>query len=161
MPPLALISSAAIWAPPGVAAPAVDWISAITPILMGSLDCAEAGDPAHAATPNAAMAIKKCANFSLGPAMRVAPFSIRLVDGLAEAQHRPLVKSNESARRVAAQMRQRPCKFRVLQIRGLRKFKGFANEHFAARHPPPAGGGKKGQKTFKILRAQKLGGFQN
>jgi hypothetical protein len=40
---LALISSAAICAPPGVAAPAIDWTSAITPILIGSPDCATAG----------------------------------------------------------------------------------------------------------------------
>src|ERR1700729_2299522 len=38
MPPLALISLAAICAPPGVAAPAIDCTSAITPILMASLD---------------------------------------------------------------------------------------------------------------------------
>ena len=37
---LALISSAAICAPPGVAAPAIDCTSAITPILIGSPDCA-------------------------------------------------------------------------------------------------------------------------
>src|ERR1700722_17525490 len=43
MPPLALISLAAIWAPPGVAAPAIDCTSAITPILMGSPDWAWAG----------------------------------------------------------------------------------------------------------------------
>jgi hypothetical protein len=48
--------------------------------------------------------------------MQVAPFSIRLADGLAKAQHRPLAKSNESARRVAAQMRQVRCKFKCLQI---------------------------------------------
>src|ERR1700761_6168730 len=50
MPPLALISSAAICAPPGVAAPAIDCTSAITPILIGSPDCACAGaakDPAR------------------------------------------------------------------------------------------------------------------
>src|SRR5215470_4730533 len=35
MPPLALISSAAICAPPGVAAPAIACTSAITPILIG------------------------------------------------------------------------------------------------------------------------------
>src|SRR5580692_1456635 len=40
MPPLALISSAAICAPPGVAAPAIDCTSAMTPILIGSADCA-------------------------------------------------------------------------------------------------------------------------
>src|ERR1700722_4331883 len=43
MPPFALISSAAICAPPGVAAPATDCTSAITPILMGSPDWAWAG----------------------------------------------------------------------------------------------------------------------
>src|ERR1700722_9370780 len=116
MPSLALISSAAIWAPPGVAAPAIDWISAMTPILIGSLDCADAGDGAPAAMPSAAVAIHKCAKFRPGLAMQVAPFSIRLADGLAKAQHRPLVKSNESARRVAAQMRQVRCKFKCLQI---------------------------------------------
>src|SRR6201996_8087273 len=42
-PPLALISSAAICAPPPVAAPAIDCTSAITPILIGSPDCAAAG----------------------------------------------------------------------------------------------------------------------
>src|ERR1700722_4167416 len=112
MPPLALISSAAIWAPPGVAAPAIDWISAMTPILIGSLDCADAGDGVPAAMPSAAVAIQKCAKFRPRLAMQVAPFSIRLADGLAKAQHRPLAKSNESARRVAAQMRQVRCKFK-------------------------------------------------
>src|SRR6202012_3614769 len=43
MPPLALISSAAICAPPGVAAPAIDCTSAMTPILIGSPDWAVAG----------------------------------------------------------------------------------------------------------------------
>jgi hypothetical protein len=60
--------------------------------------------------------------------MQVAPFSNRLADGLAEAQHGPLAKSNESARRVAAQMRQVPCKFKCLA-----KFKTVANCYFAAR----------------------------
>jgi hypothetical protein len=46
--------------------------------------------------------------------MQVAPFSIRFADGLAQPQHRPLAKSNESARRVAAQMRQVLCKFKYL-----------------------------------------------
>src|ERR1700689_2066351 len=126
MPPLALISSAAICAPPGVAAPAIDWISAMTPILMGSLDCAHAGDAEPAARPSAAaVAIQKCANFRAGLAMQVAPFSIRFADGLGQAQHRPLAKSNESARRVAAQMRQVLCKFK-----GPCRFKGIANRHF-------------------------------
>jgi hypothetical protein len=49
MPPLALISSAAICAPPGVAAPAIDCTSAITPILIGAFDWAKAGDAAQAA----------------------------------------------------------------------------------------------------------------
>src|ERR1700684_1932672 len=40
MPPFALISSAAICAPPGVAAPAIDCTSAMTPILIRSADCA-------------------------------------------------------------------------------------------------------------------------
>src|ERR1700689_2906931 len=111
MPPLALISSAAIWAPPGVAAPAIDWISAMTPILIGSPDCADAGDGEPAAMPSAAVTIQKYANFRPGLAMQIAPFAIRLADGLGQAQHRPLAKSNESARRVAAQMRQEPCKF--------------------------------------------------
>src|ERR1700761_8707474 len=44
-PPLALISSAAICAPPGVAAPAIDCTSAMTPILIGSEDCAWAAGP--------------------------------------------------------------------------------------------------------------------
>src|SRR5665647_2380688 len=35
-PPLALISSAAIWAACGIDAPAIAWASAMTPILMGS-----------------------------------------------------------------------------------------------------------------------------
>src|ERR1700722_4084442 len=76
MPPLALISSAAIWAPPGVAAPAIDWISAMTPILIGSLDCADAGDPELMAMPSAAVAIHKCANFRPGLTMQVAPFFV-------------------------------------------------------------------------------------
>src|ERR1700756_5609941 len=52
-PPLALISSAAICAPPGVAAPAIDCTSAMTPILIGSLDCAEAGAARHSASAEA------------------------------------------------------------------------------------------------------------
>jgi hypothetical protein len=57
--------------------------------------------------------------------MQIAPFSIRLADGLAEPQHRPSVKSNESAAGVAAQMRQGPCKIQVP-----------ANDRLVARHPP-------------------------
>src|SRR5262249_49458567 len=52
-PPLALISSAAICAPPGVAAPAIDCTSAITPILIGSLDWAKAGVARHRASAEA------------------------------------------------------------------------------------------------------------
>jgi hypothetical protein len=92
--------------------------------LIGSLDSADAGVPEPAAMPSAAVASQKCANFRPGLAMQVAPWSIRPPDGLAEAQHRPLAKSNKSARRVAAQMRQEPC-----------KFKSLANYHFTACDP--------------------------
>jgi hypothetical protein len=43
--------------------------------------------------------------------MDVSPFTIRLADGLAEAQHSRFGKSNESDHRVAAQMPDGPCKF--------------------------------------------------
>src|ERR1700759_1118201 len=66
-PPLALISSAAIWAPPGVAAPAMDWTSAMTPILIGSLDCANAG--AAAIATSAVVAVRTYANLWRASAM--------------------------------------------------------------------------------------------
>src|ERR1700744_1113048 len=61
MPPLALISSAAICAPPGVAAPAIDCTSAMTPILIGSLAGGGAGGPAQN-PPGGVGAVRNCVN---------------------------------------------------------------------------------------------------
>src|SRR6202012_4499334 len=83
MPPLALISSAAICAPPGVAAPAIDCTSAMTPILIGSLDCANAGDVTPASAASAVVAIRKCLSLKPDPAMDFSPFLLRLSSGLA------------------------------------------------------------------------------
>src|ERR1700744_4933512 len=85
MPPLALISSAAIWAPPGVAAPAIDCTSAMTPILIGSLDCENAGDVTPASAASAVVAMRKCLSLKPDLAMNVSPFLLRLCGGLARS----------------------------------------------------------------------------
>src|ERR1700744_4464997 len=81
MPPLALISSAAICAPPGAAAPAIDCPAAMTPILIGSFDCADAGATVPNA-PSAVVAVRHCVNFEPVKAMDVSPFFLRLSGGL-------------------------------------------------------------------------------
>src|ERR1700755_875052 len=93
MPPLALISSAAICAPPGVAAPAIDCTSAMTPILIGSLDCAEAGEVTAAAT-SAVVAIQKYAALSLACAIGRCSLLIRLAGGFAQSRTQALWQIN-------------------------------------------------------------------
>ncbi|HEY0908977.1 MAG TPA: hypothetical protein VGD75_01965, partial [Bradyrhizobium sp.] len=67
-------------------------------ILIGSLDWANAGDAAApASATSAVVAFRKYPNLRLALAIDVSPFSIRLVDGLPEVQHRPCRKSNETA----------------------------------------------------------------
>src|ERR1700729_2311451 len=101
MPPLALISSAAICAPPGVAAPAVDCTSAMTPILIGSLDCENAGEAAPSAT-IAVVAVRNCVNFEPVTAMDILPFCSAFPAGWREVQHKLWRKSNETEVRLAA-----------------------------------------------------------
>src|ERR1700744_2557216 len=96
MPPLALISSAAICAPPGVAAPAIDCTSAMTPILIGSLDCPDAGATAPNAT-SAVVAVRNCVNFEPVKAILFLPFCSAFPAGWREVQHMPKRKSNKTA----------------------------------------------------------------
>src|SRR6201996_9398816 len=101
MPPLALISSAAICAPPGVAAPAIDCTSAMTPILIGSLDCAEAGATAPNAT-SAVVAVSNCVNLEPVRAILLLPFCSAFPAGWREVEHKAKRKSNKTAARFAA-----------------------------------------------------------
>src|SRR6202012_3569423 len=108
MPPLALISSAAICAPPGVAPPAIDCTSAMTPILIGSPDCADAGEVTAPVT-SAVVASRKYAALSLAFAIGRCSLLIRLAGGLARSRTQPLWQINwiESRACVAKSIRHR------------------------------------------------------